>query len=214
MQDTLKILESVNQFYSQSFNQLVVITVAVLAFAGVVMPVLISLYQKRLFRLEHEEIRNRLKDELDAELAIAITEVRKEYEEKEKQYLSRIDSLDEKLEKEIAGSIGGNLHIQGNMNLKDQQYLNAFTSLTKAAINHIKADKETNLRRALRLVTDKCLPKLNKTRLERDEGVIESYEDLLEKLSEYNVNDRYKDDIRLLKIRFKQAMAREPEKNL
>ncbi|WP_417439756.1 hypothetical protein [Idiomarina abyssalis] len=213
MQDTLKILESVNQFYSQSFNQLVVITVAVLAFAGVVMPVLISLYQKRLFRLEHEEIQSHLKGELDSELAKAVDAVRKEYEKKEAQYLLEIESLDEKLEKEIAGSIGGNLHVQGNMNLKDGQYLGAFSSFTRAAINHLKADKEANLRRALRLVSNNCLPKLNKTRLERDEGIIESYEELLEQLSESNVNDRYKDEIRLLKIRFKQATEREPEKN-
>ena len=124
-----------------------------------------------------------------------------------------IESLDKKLEKEIAGSIGGSLHVQGNVNLKDGQYLAAFSSLTRAAINHLKADKEANLRRALRLVSDSCLPKLHKALLERDEGIIESYEELLEKLSESNVNDRYKDEIRRLKIRFKKAMEREPEKN-
>lgn len=177
------------------------------------MPVLISLYQKRLFRLEHEEIRNHLKDVLDAELAKAIAEIRKEYEDKEQQYLSKIDSLDEKLEKETAGTIGGVLHIQGNSNLRDEDYLSAFVSLTKAAINYIKADKENNLIRVLKLVSNKCLPKLNKSALESYEGIIESYEELLEKLSEFNVNGRYTDDIRLLKIKFKQGMARESEKN-
>ena len=46
VQDSLKILESVNAFYSQSFGQLINITVAVLAFAGIVLPILITLYQK------------------------------------------------------------------------------------------------------------------------------------------------------------------------
>ncbi|MBK2258137.1 hypothetical protein [Francisella philomiragia] len=212
MQDTLKILESVNHFYSQSFNQLIVITVAVLAFAGVVMPVLIYLYQKRLFRLEHEEIRNQLKDELNSELAKAIDAVRKEYKKKEEQYLSKIECLDEKIEKEIAGSISGTFHLQGIMNLKDKRYLNAFVSLTKAAVNNIKADDEINLRRQLGLVIKRCLPKLNKLQLERHVDVVEYYEELFEKLSEYNMNNRYTDEIRLLKIAFKQAMERELEK--
>lgn len=213
MQDTLIILEAVNQFYSQSFNQLVAIFIAVLAFAGVVMPILISLYQKRLFKLEHEEIKLSLQNKLTQDLSSALENIRTEYESKESEYEKKIIALDEKLEKEIAGAFGGSLHIQGNMSIKEGHYLAAFISLTKASTNHIKADKETNLKRALKIISGKCLPELNKKSLEADEATIENFEDLLLKLEEYNINGRYLDDIKKLKHGFKQAMEREPKKN-
>lgn len=65
MEDSLKILEAVNSFYSQSFGQLMNITVAVLAFSGIVLPILITLYQKRLFKLEHLAIENKLLYEME-----------------------------------------------------------------------------------------------------------------------------------------------------
>jgi len=209
MEDTLKILETVNQFYTSSFNQLVILTVAVLSFAGIVVPILITLYQKRLFKLENIEIKELLKKELKLELKEAILEIKSQYEEKDEKYQEKIDELDIKLEKEISGAIGGNMHIQGNMQIKNKAYLNALNSFCKASIQHIKADKETNLRRALSLIENKCLPNLSKKTLEADENNIECFEDLLNQLEDYDTNDRYTDNIRMLKIRYKQAIERE-----
>ncbi|WP_328185153.1 hypothetical protein [Marinobacter sp. OP 3.4] len=209
MQDTLKILETVNQFYSQSFNQLVIITVAVLTFAGVIMPILISLYQKRLFRLEHQEIKEKIKEELNEDMQDAVTRIREEYEEKEKEHHDKIKYIENKLEKEVSGALGASLHLQASMNIRDGSYLAAFYSLTRAATNHIKSEKEVNLRRALKLINNKCLPELDRNTLEHDEYIIESFEDLVKSLAEFNSNQRYDDDIRFLKIRFKNAMERE-----
>ena len=213
MQETLKILESVNQFYSQSFNQLVMITVAVLAFAGVVMPIIISLYQKRLFRLEHEEIKTALKNELAKDLNKAIDTLRTEHEKLSATYEDRIKELNERTKKKIAQAIGGISHVQANVNLDNKEYLWAFTSLVSAAKNHIKADEEANLRRTLRLIYEKCLPELNKAQLEKDERNIESFYKLISTLEDYNVNNRYEDDLQLLKIKFKAAMNKESKKS-
>ncbi len=197
MQDTLKILESVNQFYSQSFNQLVVITVAVLAFAGVMMPILISLYQKRIFKLEREAIEDSLKKTLQKDMDECIERMRNEYKEKEDQYEARISKLDQKMERTISGATAASLHIQGNISIGDKQYLRAFESLTSAATNYIKADSESNLRRVLRIIIEKCLPNLKKEQLENDENTIADYDDFLAKLEEYNINRRYyADDLR------------------
>ncbi|WP_226704493.1 hypothetical protein [Microbulbifer elongatus] len=208
MENTLKILESVNQFYSQSFNQLVVITVALLAFAGVIMPILVSAYQKRIFKLEHNEIKESLRRELDLELDVQISKIKREYEVKEGEYERKFEELEGKLEKEVAVAVGGNFHIQGNMNLESGSYYAAFFSFTRASVEHIKAGREGNLRRALRRINEKCLPKLNKQLLEADESVTDSFSELVSMLEEFNVNGRYADDLKLLKYRYKQAQER------
>jgi len=214
MDETLKILESVNQFYTYSFNQLVILTVSILSFTGIVVPILITFYQKRLFKLENKEIEESLKSKLQLELKDTILAIRNEYEEKDSMYQKKFDEVELKLEKEISGAIGGNLHIQGNMQVKNKAYLNALNSLCKASIHHIKADKETNLRRALSIIETKCLPNLNKKALEIDENNVECFEDLLTKLEEYDSNERYTDNIRMLKIRYKQAIETESEPNV
>ena len=83
MEPTLKILETVNQFYTQSFNQLILIIGAIFAFVGVFLPILISLYQKRLFRLEQKEVEASIGNTLKDELKLIEKKIKKEYEEKE-----------------------------------------------------------------------------------------------------------------------------------
>ncbi len=39
--DTLQVLEKVNSFYTNSFSQLITITIAILAFSGIILPIVI-----------------------------------------------------------------------------------------------------------------------------------------------------------------------------
>ena len=41
---------------------------------------------------------------------------------------------------------------------------------------------------------------------------LENYDEFLSKLEEYNINNRYTDDLRLLRAHFKKAMSRETSK--
>ena len=114
VQDSLKILESVNAFYSQSFGQLINITVAVLAFAGIVLPILITLYQKRLFKLEHQAIQNSLATEMESRLEEGIKEIKAEYEQKEAEFEDKISKMKESLKKDLDATKGGICHVHAH----------------------------------------------------------------------------------------------------
>lgn len=208
MLDPLLILEKVNQFYTQSFNQLVIITVAVLAFAGVIMPLLTTLYQKRLFKLEHDDIKKQVKKELMDEFNLQVENIKKSYEEKDLSYQAKIEELDSKIEKKVAGATAGNMHIQANISLRNKHYFNAFHHLVRAGSGHIKSEKEVNVRRVINLLINKCLPKLTKSKLTSDEEVTEKYEEFIVELEGINQNDRYKDDIKAIRLQYKKAAER------
>ena len=56
MDSTLEILEKVNAFYIGAFDQLIILTVSVLAFCGVLVPILISTYQNKQLKLQQEAL--------------------------------------------------------------------------------------------------------------------------------------------------------------
>lgn len=202
MQEALKILESVNAFYSQSFNQLIVITVAVLTFAGVILPVLILLYQKRLFRLEQEEIKHSLKLEMEIQ-------IQKITSERFDEYKSSVSDLDKKYEKQLSYAIGCGLHLQGKVNVIEVDYINALYSFSIAGERFIVAEHEANLIRAISCLHI-CFDNLDKSRLQDDDAHVQAYQSFIEKLEGFNVNQRYLDDIRKLKKQFKAASQRQP----
>lgn len=202
MQDTLKILESVNAFYSQSFNQLIVITVAVLTFAGVVLPVLISLYQKRLFRLEQEEIRHSLKLEMENQIQKITSKMLDEYK-------SSVSDLDKKYEKKLSYAIGCSLHLQGKVNVIETDYINALYSFSSAGERFIVAEHEANLIRAISSLQI-CFNNLDRSRLQDDDAHVQAYQSFIKKLEGFNINQRYLDDIHSLKKQFKAASLRQP----
>lgn len=65
MDSTLVIVEKINSFYSSAFSQLITITVAMLAFVGIIVPILYYLYQQRLFKIEVSSIEAKMEDKLD-----------------------------------------------------------------------------------------------------------------------------------------------------
>ena len=62
----IEIVDKVNSFYSGAFTQLITLTVAVLAFAGIILPILIQIIQSRTFRSEQESLKAHIDEQLKA----------------------------------------------------------------------------------------------------------------------------------------------------
>jgi len=208
MIDTLRILESVEQFYSRSFDKLIIITIAIITCVGVIVPILVTLYQQRLFRIESERIAKYIENNLEKQINTAVEEIRDEYNQKDAEYRKLISISEKSFEKKIAHSEGGNYQIQGLMILEAGDPLTAFDCFIKAAINQINSEDELNLRRVLTMICDECLPKLSKNDLEKHDFIIENYKKLLSTLELANINNRYHDDLALLKSSFKETSNR------
>jgi hypothetical protein len=212
MQDSLKILETVNNFYTQSFSQLINITVAVLAFAGIVLPILITFYQKRLFKLEHEVIENSLHKKMNEELGNALAQIKLEYEAKESKFESKIEEMKEELHREVDNAKGGISHVQGCNLLAQKDYFLAFESFVQASFGYIKSKENLNLRRVISVISDNCLPNMNSKHIEDNDEAFSQFEELLDKLSKYDTDGSFTDQLRNLRRDFSQCKKRKSPK--
>jgi hypothetical protein len=208
MENTLKILESVNQFYSQSFSQLIVITVSVLAFAGIIMPIFISMYQKKIFNLDHKLIESNLNSKINKLIKVKSEELNNEIESLHKLYDDKIDKLEESFNKKMHANMGSILHVQGFSYKSEKAYGNALDSFIKAAVHYIKSDNESNLRRVIDHI-NLCLAQLNSKDFDIFDNIPNDFDNLIEDLNKYNENDRYRDDIQSMKRNMKAAIKRE-----
>lgn len=208
MQDPLVILEAVNKFYTDSFNQLIILTVAILTFSGVLMPLIISSLQKRFFKLEHKEIEAELEQVLETKIKNHIEKVEEEYKRRETLLEKKIDKLELKLSKELAGNKGTTSHLITNIHLRDNNYQLAFGTAISATNSHLKSKNDTNLNRVLMLMIKNCLPNLTKIDFENDPEISLKYEKMLIKLQDYNSTGKYSDEIQNLKFQYNQATKR------
>lgn len=202
MEDSLKILETVNNFYSQSFNQLIIITAAVLTFAGVVLPILITIYQKRLFKLEHDAIESSLTQKMKDELELAIKAIESEYDQKEKAFEIQMNDLKEELHREIDTAKGGISHVQGCNSFDQSDWINAFESFIGASKSYIKAEDNLNLRRVISMISENCLPNLNVDDIEQHSDTFENFEKVIETLTTYDNNGIFSDQLKSLNRQF------------
>lgn len=207
MNTELEILNTVNTFYSQSFNQLITITVAVLAFVGVILPILISVYQKRLFAIEHREIEQKLIVKIEAEFDKKVELLIEKHKE---EMLAQEDVFDE-LKKDVTRKFnkleGALLHVQA-VNTKGLAIVSAYRDFMDSAISYIEAENNLNLRRVLTQVIGECLPRITKSDLEYDSELGKLHAKLIKKLKSHNTNGHYTDLIDDLELAFNQAKNR------
>ena len=64
MMDTLQLLDKVHSFYSDSFTQLITLTISILVIIGVIMPFVIQSIQVRSFKNEKKSLESLLKEEI------------------------------------------------------------------------------------------------------------------------------------------------------
>lgn len=212
MEDTLKILESVDQFYSNAFTNLLTITVAALAFVGILVPVLVTLYQRRLYKVDQKGISDALRAELAQITDKALEKVKAGYIENEAKFEDSIRALETKFEKKLNAAHGKSMHLQGNLSLENKRYGTALESLVSCAGFYIRGEDEANLTRVLRILRDDCIPLLNKQNIGDVAEQELDIESMLKSLEKINTNGRYDDDIRNIRQRFKAALKRNPPK--
>ncbi len=206
MQESLEIISAVNSFYSQSFNQLITITLGFLAFAGVLMPILLAWFQKRLFKIEQKEIESIIAERMNDVEERLNDRINNNILTKASEQNLLLEQLDSKLEKNVAHALAGVLHVQGLMLLNNNNYWFAFSSFTRAAIENIKANNEGKLRTVLRLILHSCLPNMGKQNYV-DGEYEDSFNELIKTLSNFNTNSAYSDEIRYLSKGYEKLIS-------
>jgi len=200
MSETLIILEKLNSFYSNAWSQLVIYTTTLFLVIGILIPLLVQFYQRKIQKVEKEEIRKTIAGDLK--------------KIKEELYSAIDANLKQKtdyLEKKIASSEGKSFHILGKNYAEQNLYHLALDNFTTAASFYLKGEDETNLRRALTAICTNCLPYITKNELLSSQRKLKrDLENLVEKLKEENINGRYADSIDNIECGIELAEKREP----
>jgi hypothetical protein len=185
-------------------------TLALLAFAGVAMPFMIQLYQNRSARLDREFLEALLKtklkeaqNELESSLSTLMAdEIQKAANLTKQQVAEAVAPL----ERKVADALGGVYHVQA-VNLKCGAV--ALRSCCDAIPFYFEAQNEYDLQTVLRIVTDDCLPNLNKTDFEESESTEERVNSLTKTLASHNEYGRYSRVIDEIKKGLQESKRRE-----
>lgn len=197
---TLVILEKVNSFYNQSFSNLIALTAILLAFVGVIIPLLINLYQSRKLTIERSELQKNIDDSL--------RNLKKETEEYvENKVKEKTEAIDKKLESFSLHAKAQTMHVQGFITAKSGDAPSALEDFAKAGIYYIKAGDELNLQLILDNIIDVCLPHCNQKNI-RDDKCKKRLDEFIEELEKFNENSRYTNAIQNLRKALKEANER------
>jgi hypothetical protein len=152
---TIDLINKIDSFYNSAWNKLILIGSIALGIIGILVPIIIQWYQKKIYELSEENLKQ--------ELSIKMSELKEELKDTiEDQIKENIKEYEDKIEKLTSSANAKVFHIQGNGLLKEGDYNEAMANYIIATEDYFKSDDYSNLQNTLSLICDNCLPKLSK----------------------------------------------------
>jgi hypothetical protein len=212
--DTLQIIDKINGFYSTSFSQLITITIAILGFSGIVLPIIIQFMQNRTFRIEQKFLQVQIDQEIKLATAELKTEISnlftKEKETIQAQLKAELSLLKTSMENKFNVAQAGTFFIQAVNKNEKKQFAVAARDYAFAAEMFLKGLDDLNGQRAIKGLIEVALPKIDSSSFDSEPQLGSSIEDLLKLLGERNDNNRFQDTITSIKTGVSQAKKRNP----
>ena len=223
--DMLTVLQYVDHFYATSWNHLIICGSVAVGIVGVVIPILVQIYQGRTIRHERSQIREAIVVEVSAQVHDLMEKEKALLEDKItaatqslEQRLARdradleggVRKTEAELRKGIARARGAVYHVQTNALVKEQIYVAALLSAIDGLNNLIDADDHYNVRRLLVVITKTCLPKMIKAQLDEMEEDKKAFHSVMSRIEEWDVSGDFTDAVRGAKRAFNAACERVP----
>jgi len=212
MTDPLEILQAVKTFYESAFSQLLTLTAIILGFGGVILPVLLQFIQSRTFRVETSHLESQVtaminlaKDELKIELEKKFI---LETERLQKNFMSQIDVMNLKMQKQTAVAQAGTFFLQAANAIRLGNFDHAARDYAHSAKLAFEGEDDQNGQRALNALLEKCMSHLNSQSFEIISELDPEIDNLLETLKSRNQNGRFKDSISGITVSRNQAKKR------
>ena len=203
----IELLEKVNNFYNSAWDKLIIIGTISFGIIGIVIPLLIQWYQKKVLKLSEE----RLTKEIEKKTAIMQKQFKKTIQE---EIENRINEYEQKIETLNASSNAKAFHIQANGNLEKQYFSDALVDYIIASDDYSKSEDYGNLQTTLRLICDECIPKLSTEEI-NDIKISENQDlnKLLETLTENDKNGILTKQIRQIKLKLTKIPSKKEVKD-
>ena len=206
------IINNINSLYSTAIEQLTSYTLAVVGLVGVLIPILVTIYQARSVRAEKEMLQAHINDEISKariqmreEIASELTNSIKAAEMK---LTERLDAKLLDYDKQISILDASTFHIQGNLRIESSSPFVAAEDYCHATLKYLSGGDEGNGQRTLNLLTKRCLPLVTRDWYEKvDLGA--SISEVINLLQKMNDTGKYTDQIFDLRMAMKEASNRD-----
>lgn len=202
--EMMQFVQGVEQYYNNAWTKLIYFGVAIFIIGTIAIPIGIQLWQKQQLKIQSEIIKKDLKKKIDEMVESKFESYTTEYEKK-------FVELKNEITKALDLALGSICHIRGSLYFDKKYYSTAMKCYLDAANYYISSRDDFNLQNTLHVLSENLLPKLT------DYDVIEEYKDIYQKtissLEKANDRGQYRNYIRKLKKAFKVAKNRlEPDK--
>ncbi|MEQ9905049.1 hypothetical protein [Pectobacterium aroidearum] len=212
--DALEILEKVDSFYSKSFYNLLMLIIAMIGIVGVIIPLVISFYQTRTLKNQNANLKRNIDDEFSIKLSDLKDSIydynkgemlRLENDVKnmmikiERDYKIEIENLRAESLARINNTIAGTCLVNKHYKTSAKYYF-------QAGLNYIKYKNHYSLRHVIQNLMKKVIPNLLPN--DSDESINEKYKKFINRLSEFNTESIYDDDISGLKSVWMEFLKR------
>jgi hypothetical protein len=204
----LDVVNSVNGFYSGAFDKLFGMVLALIALFGVILPILIQIYQKRVMKVSESELKAEMATLLAEKKGELFNDVEEKFEAEKKSIQKQFDGLNKAIEEKFTKTEGYTAQLQANYYLRNNDFPRAALNFSHAALCYCVCDEGQNLMPIVDGLADDCLPQLSKKNLENGD-LKENLDMLLEELRGKNKNGYLSTHIKALEKAMEEALKRE-----
>lgn len=212
MDTSLDLVSKIDRIYSDATRNILMIVSFIVVFSGIITPILVALYQRKLHRLEEATAQQKIQEATRAALAELKTQFAAYRKESEARVSEALEELRDANERQSAIAFGATLHMQGNHQLRDKKYCACAVSYLEASGKYLRGGDYDNLITVLREIETSVLPKLNRTDFD-GERIEERFHGLVHALESNNEKNVFRQWIDDFHRGVPAAMRREPVRN-
>ena len=136
------------------------IVAAVVAITGIITPIFVALYQKKLYKLDELIAHQKIEEETHKALLQIKAQIATLHKESETVLYERLEELQNNQKQEAAKSLAAVLQLQGNWELQNEDYGASAISYLESAGKYITGQEVDNLITVLRQIELKIIPNL------------------------------------------------------
>lgn len=151
--DGLELVEKIDSLYNSAWNKLVIVGSIAFGIIGIVMPILLQWYQRKILSANEDKLKAIILNEAKNIKNNLKVEVQELIEKKLEQYEDKIEIIN-------ASSRAKTFHLQANSSVQLNRYKDAYSDYINAGFNYHESDDFLNLRRVLKNIHVVCIPKL------------------------------------------------------
>jgi hypothetical protein len=206
----LDVVNSVNGFYSGAFDKLFNLVLALIAFFGVIIPILVGIYQRRVMKVSESELKAEMAILLEEKKKELLTEIENRLKTEKEIIDKSLQSNSEKIERQLKSAQGGIFHLQGFQNCKEGNFLEGAHDFCRAAELNCEAQNGSNLAVEIDNLTKVVAENFDKEALDY-RGFKERISKLKEKIKETDKGQFTLNSVTKLEVAIENAQKKNKE---